>query len=89
MTKKVLEYSKLPDRSFIYSSKAVSVYHKPGYIIGESPQSVIDCGVVESEKFSYVVSYFSDNNPTYQQGVDLGLRLTKIIFEWFAQEYSS
>ena len=87
MTKKALEYSKLPSVKLIYTPEKAALYHKPGYIELIDSETYIDTGVVEAERFSYVVSFLSRNNPTHQAGADFGLKATKIIYEWFAQNY--
>ncbi|OGY25407.1 MAG: hypothetical protein A2Z24_02860 [Candidatus Woykebacteria bacterium RBG_16_44_10] len=87
MRKKMLEYAKLPKVKLIYAPEEAAVYHKPGYIGSVDAETYIDAGVVETERFSYVVSFFSRNNPTHQAGADFGQKVTKVIYEWFAQSY--
>jgi hypothetical protein len=85
--KKALEYAKLPSVKLIYSLDGAVVYHKPGYLYDATSEAYIDSGIVEHENFTYAVSYFSTNNSTHQAGADFGLKTTKIIYEWFAQNY--
>ncbi len=87
MTKKALEYAKLPNVKLIYSDKEASVYHKPGYIGTLDAETYIDSGVVETGSFAYAVSYFSRKNPSHQQGADFGQQLTKTVFDWFGENY--
>ncbi|MEX0616953.1 MAG: serine hydrolase [Candidatus Woykebacteria bacterium] len=87
-TKKALQYSTLPDVKVIYASQGDALYHKSGYIDAVSSEVFHDSGIVETDNFSYLVSFFSRNNPSHEEGKKFGLRVTKIVYAWFSKKYS-
>ena len=85
-TKKALDFAKLPNVNLIYSPKGIVAYHKPGYIKVEGSEVFHDSGIVESKNFTYAVTFFSRNYPTHEEGAEFGKKLTKIIYDWFADQ---
>lgn len=86
-TKKALTFTKLPNVNLIYSPKGTVASHKPGYIEVKGSEVYHDSGVVQTKDFAYAVTFFSRNNPTHEEGGEFGKKLTKIIYDWFSENY--
>lgn len=86
-TKKALDFAKFPNVNLIYVPESVSVRHKPGYVEVVGSEVYHDSGIVQTKDFTYVVTFFSRNNPTHEEGAMFGKKLTKIIYGWFADSY--
>lgn len=86
-TKQALAYAKLPNVNLIYSPKGIVASHKPGYIEIKKSEVYHDSGIVRTKDFTYVVTFFSKNNPTHEEGGKFGKKLTKIIYDWFSKNY--
>ena len=86
-TKQALAYAKLPNVNLIYTPNGITVFHKPGYIEVKSSEVYHDSGIVKTKDFTYVVTFFSRNNPTHEEGGKFGKKLTKIIYDWFTENY--
>ncbi len=85
-TKKALGFAKLPNVNLIYSPKGTVASHKPGYIEIKEAEVYHDSGIVQTKEFAYAVTFFSRNNPTHAEGAEFGNKLTKIIYNWFADQ---
>lgn len=86
-TKQALAYAKLPNVNLIYSPKGIVASHKPGYIEIKESEVYHDSGIVKTKDFAYVVTFFSRNNPTHEEGGEFGKKLTKLIYDWFSKNY--
>ena len=86
-TKQALAYAKLPNVNLIYTPNGITVFHKPGYIEVKRSEVYHDSGIVKTKDFAYVVTFFSRNNPTHEEGGKFGKNLTKIIYDWFSKNY--
>jgi hypothetical protein len=72
--------------------EAATVAHKMGYHWDYDGWVDNDAGIVtfpspNGTEVAYSVSYFSEAAPTEHDGYSLGARLSRIIWNWFYQEY--